>query len=55
MEYKELYEEYKHEHPEELAGVNALKAISEAIEVQRHKRRTEKLELIEQCRRKLYG
>lgn len=55
MEYKEVYEQYKQEYPEELAGVNMLKARSDAIEVQRHKARQEKLEYIEQCRRALYG
>lgn len=55
MEYKEVYESYKQEHPDELAGLNALKAKSDAIEFQRHKERREKLEYIEQCRRALYG
>ena len=55
MEYKELYEEYKKECPEELRGIEILKARSDAIEVKRHKRRMEKLALIEECKRRLYG
>lgn len=55
MEYKELYEQYKKECPEELRGIEILKARSDAIEVKRHKARTEKLALIEQCKEKLYG
>lgn len=55
MEYKEAYEAYKKECPEELKGVELLKARSDAIEVQRHKRRQEKLAYIEECKRRLYG
>ena len=55
MEHKEAYQEYCKEHPEELRGIRILKARSDKIEVERHKRRMEKLAYIEQCRRALYG
>lgn len=53
--YKEAYQEYCKEHPEELVALNTLKARSTLIEIQRHRRRMEKLEYIEQCRRVLDG
>lgn len=55
MDYKEAYQEYCREHPEELAGINALKRRTAIIEEERRSRAAEKLALIEQCRRKLYG
>lgn len=55
MEYKEAYQEYCREHPDELKALNTIKARSTLIEIQRHRRRQEKLEYIEQCRRELYG
>ena len=55
MEYKDLYEQYKKECPEELRGIEILKARSVAIELKRHKARTDKLALIEQCKKELYG
>lgn len=55
MEHKDAYQEYCTEHPEELKGIRILKARSEVIEIERHKRRMDKLAYIEQCRRILHG
>ena len=55
MDYKEAYEEYKQEHPEELVRVNKLFAYTEAVEAEKKKLRAAKLAKIEACRRKLYG
>lgn len=55
MDYKEAYEEYKQEHPEELLRVNKLFAYTEAVEEQKRQLRAAKLAKIEACKRKLYG
>ena len=49
----EIYEEYKQEHPEELVDINRLKAYSQAVETRLEARRKEKIERIEECRKKL--
>lgn len=55
MEYKEIYEEYVKENPEEMVKINALKKNSERIDAGLKARRKEKLKKIEECRRWLYG
>ena len=55
MEYREAYEEYVKEHPEEMVRINALKQNSERIDAAIKARRKEKLKKIEECRRWLYG
>lgn len=55
MDYKEAYEEYKQEHPEELVRVNKLFAYTEAVEEHKSKLRAAKLAKIEACKRRLYG
>ena len=55
MDYKEAYEQYKQEHPEELVRVNRLFAYTEAVEETRQKLREAKLAKIEACKRALYG
>lgn len=55
MDYKEAYEEYKREHPEELVRVNRLFANNQAIEERNKKLREAKLAKIEACKRALYG
>lgn len=55
MDYKEAYEEYKQEHPEELVRLNTLFAYTKSVEDQRQKMREAKLAKIEACKRALYG
>lgn len=55
MDYKEAYEEYKREHPEELVRVNKLFDFSQTVEEQRQRMREAKLAKIEACKRALYG
>lgn len=55
MDYKEAYEEYKQEHPEELVRLNQLFKNSQAIEERNRKLREAKLAKIEACKRALYG
>lgn len=55
MEYKEIYQEYVKEHPEEMTKINALKRNSERIDAGMKERRKAKLKKIEECRRWLYG
>lgn len=55
MEYKEAYEEYKAEHPEEMVRLNELKAKSRGIEKDLERRRRAKVQKIAEMRRMLYG
>lgn len=50
-----MYEEHFAEHPEEYEGINAIKLQTKLYEIERRKRREEKLKKIEEARRLLYG
>ena len=49
----DMYEEHFEEHPEEYEGIKALKTQTRLYEIERQKRREEKLKLIEACREEL--
>lgn len=50
-----MYKEYFEEHPDEYASINAIKLQTKLYEIEREKRREEKLKRIEECRRILDG
>ena len=50
-----MYREHFEEHPEEYEGINAIKLQTKLYEIEREKRRKEKLKKIEECRRILDG
>ena len=55
MEYKEIYEQYKKDHPEEMVNLNRIYGHTKKVERTLAARKKEKLKKIEECRRLLYG
>lgn len=55
MQTNDLWEEYFENHPDEYEGIKELKSRSNKIEIEREKKRKEKLKRIEICRRLLNG
>ena len=50
-----MYHEYFEEHPEEYEGINAIRLQTKLYEIERQKRKEERLKRIEECRRILDG
>ncbi len=52
---RQVYEDYRKEHPEELKEIDRLKSYTKAVDSLLRKRQKHKLKRIEECRRILYG
>ena len=52
---RQVYEDYRKEHPEELKEIDRLKSYTKAVDSLLRKRQKQKLKRIEECRRILYG
>ena len=50
-----MYREHFEEHPEEYENINAIKLQTKLYEIEREKRKEEKLRKIEEARKFLYG
>lgn len=51
MEYKEVYDNYRKDNPQEFIALDLLMAVSDKVELERQSRRAEKMRRIEECKR----